>query len=288
MSILSLEPAFRSVAPECARAVLPSPWPPGVVAVFLIGNDASWLVDAGAGTPASDTALAAALRASAASGEPGGVILSHGHLDHAGGLERLAPVDVVAHLDAATAMREDDRLASELDVLELVGDRGPLCGLEGWEWILGEGHAPGHLLPWHGESGVLLAGDQFLKGLKTPLRVADADEDSYGAYLATVRRVADLGPRIMFPSHTRAIRDPARWLERTARRMERQLERTLRVIRGHASTAEDVIAALYRSIPTAGARQLLLREQTAALRHLHLRGEATRSVVGGVERFEAA
>jgi glyoxylase-like metal-dependent hydrolase (beta-lactamase superfamily II) len=289
VSLLQPEPVFRSIAPGCARAVLPSPWPPGVVAVFLIGDDAPWLLDTGPGTPDSDDDLSVALRARVKPrGAPSGVILSHGHLDHVGGLGCLRLRLVLVHRDAAMAMRADGRLPDGVDALELEGEHGPLSGSDGWEWVLGEGHAPGHVLPWHAESRTLIVGDQFLHGLKTPLRVADPDEDSYGVYLETVRRVAALEPRIMFPSHTEPIRDPERWLKQTERRMARQLDRTLRAIRSQARTAEDVVAALYRALPSEGARQLLLREQTAALRHLHLIGEVTRSSEGNVERFEAA
>ncbi len=288
MSLLDSISGFEPIAPLCERACVPSPWPPGVVAVFLIEGGSTCLVDTGSGTAESDAALEAALRARLGATPPGGAILTHAHLDHIGGLERLSPSHVIAHRDAVTSMRAEHRLPTFVAVREMTGEHGVIPGLEGWEWVLGEGHAPGHLLPWHPRTGTLIAGDQFLQGLKTPLRVADPETDSYGEYLASLRRVSALEPRIMLTSHTEPIHDPVRWLGRAERRMRKKLTRTVAAIRGTPRTAEQVMAQLYRSIPGPGARQLLVREQTAALRHLHLVGEADRIVEGGVERFVAA
>jgi hypothetical protein len=48
-----------------------------------------------------------------------------------------------------------------------------------------------------------------------------------------------------------------------------------------------VTAETYRSIPGAGAQELLAREQLAALRHLAFQGEIKRRVTDGREVFEA-
>ncbi len=242
---------------------MPSPWPPRAVAVFLLESDGEWLVDTGASTPESIDAVRSALDAVLGPrGVPRGVILSHSHLDHAGGVEALRPATVVAHRDS-------------------------LPDVAGWEWILGEGHAPGHLLLWQPESGTVLVGDQFLLGLKTPLRTADETEDSFGRYLATIDRVAAVEPRIMFSSHTEPIVEPLKWLARERRRLERRLERTRNAVQAGARTAAEVTAETYRSILGAGARELLAREQLAALRHLVFQGEVQRLNLDGHEVFEA-
>lgn len=288
MSVLHPDARFRTVAPGCERAALPSPWPPGVVAVFLIRCDGWWLVDTGSPEPDAVADLEVALRARIGSSrELRGVVLTHGHLDHVGGLAALGPLALVAHAKAAEWMRAEGRLPEDAVVETVEGERGALPGLADWEWVLGEGHAPGHLLPWHAASRTLIAGDQFLDGLKTPLRVGDPAEDSYGAYLDTLRRVSAIEPRRLLPSHTDAILDPAGWLERRERHMRRQLARTLEAIRDHPRTAREVVRHVYRTVPSSGALQLLLREETAALRHLHLRGLAERVDDGGVERFVA-
>lgn len=257
------------------------------MAVFLIESGGLHLVDTGAATVESVEFLAAALDEALGPGEmPDGVVLTHSHLDHAGGLEALAPDTVLAHQDAAKLYEADERTPGGQPFVTVAGTSGSLPDMPGWEWVLGEGHAPGHLLLWQPESGTLLAGDQFLLGLKTPLRIADPEEDSFGAYLETLDRVAALQPAIMLTGHTEAIREPAAWLDRERRRLSRQLDRTRTAVRSGARNAEQVTERTYGSIPGPGARQLLLREKLAALRHLALQGEIRRHLVDGQETFE--
>ncbi len=287
MSTVLRPRGFEPVAAGCRRAVVPSPWPPHSVAVFLIESSGDWLVDTGAGSDESVEALREALSGALGPGrEPDGVILTHSHLDHAGGLEALSSAVVIAHQDAAAAFEVDERTPSGLPFATVQGMSGPVPGVPEWEWVMGGGHAPGHLLLWQPESGTLLAGDQFLHGLKTPLRIADPAEDSFGAYLDTLDRVAFLRPAIVLNSHTDPIAEPAAWLDRERRRLTRQLDRTRKAVRAGARTAEEVTDRTYGSIPGPGARQLLLREKLAALRHLASEGEIRRYLADGQESFE--
>jgi glyoxylase-like metal-dependent hydrolase (beta-lactamase superfamily II) len=278
---------FEPVAAGCRRAVLPSPWLPGSVAVFLIESAGDWLVDSGASAAESVEALRLALDgALGPEGRPSGVILTHSHLDHAGGLEALAPDIVIAHRDTVEAFEVDEGTPAGRPFVTVEGASGSVPGVPGWEWVLGEGHAPGHLLLWQPEGGTVLAGDQFLLGLKTPLRIADPAADSFGGYLETLDRVAGLQPAVMLTSHTEPIQEPAAWFDRERRRLSRQLDRARKAVRSGARTAEEVTDTTFGSILGPAARQLLLREQLAALRHLAVEGEIRRVLAGGQETFE--
>ncbi|MBT8479527.1 MAG: MBL fold metallo-hydrolase [Gemmatimonadetes bacterium] len=287
MSTVLTTGGFMPAAEGCRRAVVPSPWPPRSVAVFLIESGGSWLVDTGAATLESVESLGAALDEELGpGGMPDGVILTHSHLDHAGGLEALGSEVVVAHRETADLYEADERTPHGQPFATVEGDAGSLPDLPGWEWVLGEGHAPGHLMPWHSASGTLLSIDQFLLGLKTPLRIADPAEDSFGSYMATLDRVASLEPAVMLSSHTASIAEPAAWLDRERRRLNRQLDRARLAVQDGARTAEEVTDTTYGSIPGPSARQLLLREKLAALRHLASLGEIRRIWTDGQEGFE--
>jgi len=288
--------------------------------VFVLGADGEdrWLVDAGADTAESLVALRdglsrveGPLRAEATT-----VVLSHSHLDHAGGLLRWRPARLVAHERCAREMANRTPVSSrghealrrmgvpeeelpalagpsdsgtsaplaEIPVdLVLAGTRGDLPGgPSGWSWVLAEGHAPGHLMLFESEDRLLLAGDQFLVRWKTPYRVADPEENAFGLYLASLDAAIGLEPAVVCSSHTAPVRPALPWLRDRRDALRRQAERTRDAASAGAVSAWEVTGS--RPGPPA-LRLLLLREQLAILRHLAATGELVRRQDGPVERF---
>ncbi|MFQ5745910.1 MAG: MBL fold metallo-hydrolase [Gemmatimonadota bacterium] len=308
----------------CWRVTLPDPFVPGVTSAFVLeGPGESWLFDAGADTAASGAALEAKLELA---GHPrdriAGVVLSHTHLDHAGGLLRWRPPRIAAHENAVREMRRRTPVSSrgpsalrrmgapEAEILRLApngepvggrpfaklpvepvlaGESGPVPGdLASWTWLLAEGHAPGHLALFHDPSRSLLAADQFLARWKTPIMISDPEFDAFGAYLGSIDAALALGTETIYASHTIALRPAGRWLRERRAHLEATLERLEAAVRGGARTAWDVVLALYPEAPEGGLRVLFLREQLAMLRHLAFRGVLVRAEADGVERFAPA
>ena len=324
MSLESGRPP-EQVADGCWRITLPDPYPPGVVAVYLLETgDAPLLLDAG---PPGDEAAAALERGLARLGldraDAGGVVLSHHHLDHAGGLAAGDAVPpLVTHAATARRLGEDRRggaeraedllrragvPAGERELLRryrepdppdgfreiavdrrLEGDEGPLEGASGWRWIRVRGHAPGHLLVHRPSDGTMLSFDQFMDRLKTPLALGDPDADPWGAYLRSLDRAAEAGPATMFPAHTGAIEPAGPWLERRRRSMGRTLERMASTVAEGAETAWEVAGSVFSRDPAPGQKALLVRETLAGLRRLGATGEARRRLEEGVERYRPA
>ncbi len=303
----------------CWRITLPDPFVPNVTSVFLLAAGShSWLFDAGADSDDSVETLRQKLRRLGIRlDDITGCLLSHAHLDHAGGLFRWRPRSLVVHERAAAEMANPEPRSSrgpaalrrmgvpeelvppmapvgepvdtrirEVEVdRRLSGESGEVPDTPGWRWLLAEGHAPGHLMLYH-DSGCLLAGDQFLIRWKTPYLISDPTFDSFGAYLASVEVAIGLEPEAIYPSHTRAIRPGATWLRERRASLEQQVERTLETTRAGAATAYETVQALYPGDRKPGITVLLLREQLAVLRHLVGRGAVRRREEDGVERFE--
>jgi glyoxylase-like metal-dependent hydrolase (beta-lactamase superfamily II) len=315
----------EQVSPNCRRIPLPDPFVPGVTSVFVLDSEAGsppWLLDSGADIPESVAALRAGLDFLSITPETAsGVVLSHTHLDHAGGLLRWRPARLLAHENAVTEMRNLQPASSRgrtalrsmgvpaevacdlAPEVEPVGDTpfartpvsdrvsgpdGAIADSGGWRWILAEGHAPGHLMAFHPEDRLLLVGDQFLHRWKTPIRISDPEEDSFGLYLASLERALQLEPHIVCSSHTGAIRPAIPFLEDRRGVLDRQLERTRDAVRRGSTTAWDVVAGGGNRRPSGGLLILYLRERLAMLRHLAAGGELVRQLHDGVEQFESA
>jgi len=319
-----LDPAgpLERISPRCRRIPLPDPFVPGVTSVFVLDSEAGllpWLFDSGADMPESEAALRAGLESLSITPETAsGVVLSHTHLDHAGGLLRWRPASLLAHQNAVEEMRNlqpassrgrialrsmgvpaelSDDLAPEDEPVggapfartpvshPVSGPDGPIPGSGGWTWILAEGHAPGHLMVYHPEDRVLLVADQFLHRWKTPIRISDREEDSFGLYLASLDRALQLEPHIVCSSHTGAIQPAIPFLAERRSVLDRQLARTLEAVENGSSSAWEVVATRGDRRPSGGLLILYLRERLAMLRHLAADGALVRQLQDGVERF---
>ncbi len=273
MPPLDLDAGPETIAPGCVRIPLPDPFVPGVTAVFLIGDpEAPVLVDAGAGTDECEAALRERLAGLGHAVADLPMVLSHTHLDHAGGLLRATPRELTAHARAVAEMRDtsprssrgpaalrrmglDEETIGELaphgepvgdtplaDVTVhrvLEGPAGDLPDVPGWRWLLAEGHAPGHLMLFDTASRTLLAADQFLQKWKTPLIVSHPEFDSFGAYLESIDAAIAVEPARICSSHTETIEEAARWLEDLRGSLERRLERVAECVLEHADAPDD-------------------------------------------------
>lgn len=310
------------VAEGCVRIPLPDPFVPGVTSVFVIGPaESPWLMDVGADTPECEAALREKLSTLGLAPETSRVILSHTHLDHAGGLQRFVPRELTAHRYAIDEMREFEPRSSRGPkalrqmglgteaIAELAaggepvhgtpfvdtpvqraleGDAGELPDSGGWRWLLAEGHAPGHLMLFDPVTRTLLAADQFLRSWKTPLIVSDPEFDSLGAYLGSIQAARELDPARICSSHMKTMDDPARWLDNTADSIANRLDKVASAMETGAATAEEVLTSLYPRTGRGPLRIVFLREHLAMLRHLVVLGLARRTIEDGVELFRPA
>jgi glyoxylase-like metal-dependent hydrolase (beta-lactamase superfamily II)/8-oxo-dGTP pyrophosphatase MutT (NUDIX family) len=178
------------------------------------------------------------------------MMFTHRHLDHLGDVELLKhifPVPIWASKETATAI-PCDRILVDGELLQL--------GHQQWQVLDTPGHCTGHLCLFS-ESG-LIAGD-MVAGIGTIL-IPPSDGDM-NVYLEQLRRLSDLKPHLIFPSHGPVIPLPLEKLEYyiTHRRIRHQ--RVLAATSRHNSTA-DIAKDAYSDSPDA--HPILAEDQTLA------------------------
>ena len=185
---------------------------------YLLGTgEERVLVDPGSPLPAEVDRLRRAVDAleSGGEGRVTAIWLTHHHPDHVGGVAALRDhlgVPVLAHpltaeLLAGRGIPVDGELTDGQRIVLAGGeddDDFPLHVLHT------PGHAPGHLCFLDETWGSLIAGD-MVAGISTI--VIDPPQGDMDAYLASLRRLAELEPKTLFPAHGPAIKNAVATLE---------------------------------------------------------------------------
>ncbi len=182
-----------------------------------------------------------------------GVLATHHHADHVGGLEVLTrelSLSLLVHPETESrigfggAVR---RLAED----DLVLLDGPLpMRLRA---LHTPGHAPGHLCLQDEAAGTLVVGD-MVASEGTILIAPGAGEGDMARYLVELERLASLDATVALPAHGDPIHEPRALFERyVAHRMRREakiLDATLRAGVG-ASDLDALVALAYDDTPAA-------------------------------------
>jgi glyoxylase-like metal-dependent hydrolase (beta-lactamase superfamily II) len=150
-------------------------------------GDRQWvLIDAGIPGTAGMIARAAEQRFGR-NARPLAIILTHGHFDHVGAVEKLAEkwdAPIYAHelehpfLNGSSSYPAPDPSVGGglMATLSPLYPRGPINvsrflrvlqqeevpGMPGWRWIHTPGHSPGHVSLWRESDRTLIAGDAFI------------------------------------------------------------------------------------------------------------------------------
>lgn len=202
------------------------------------GGDRSWvMIDTG--LPTSHDAIMECARHRFGNGaRPAAIIMTHGHFDHAGSVEKLAKdwdAPVYAHTlelpylnggasyppadpwvgGGAMALLSPLFPRSPFDVserLHALPEDGSVPFMEGWRWIHTPGHTPGHISLWRESDGSLIVGDAFITtGQESAYEVMTQKPEMHGPprYFtpnwqeaeSSVKALAALDPKLVITGH---------------------------------------------------------------------------------------
>lgn len=279
------EPAEANLGPHRAIELrpgvllfpLPTPTLPPAAHTncYLLGTGEAVLVDPGSPWPEEIDRLEAALaevperfgrRVTA-------IWLTHHHPDHVGGVARLRDalgVPVAAHAVTAEKLQAQgipvDRELADGERVELAGevedDPVPVRVLHT------PGHARGHLCFHEERLGSLLAGD-MVSAVSTI--VVDPPEGDMDAYLASLERLAELAPTMLFPGHGPAILDAVGKLRQFVEHRLWREEKVLAAWRAGLREPDAMLPEVYDDAPRQ-AWPLAARQILAHLRRLEKAG----------------
>lgn len=250
------------------------PLRPGVVRVrlplvnaYLLGEPGSDWVLVDAGLPLTGGLIRRAARQVHGDRPPSAIILTHGHLDHVGGLRALlgdwrAPVYAhpleLPYLSGQAPYPFPDpsvgggtSLISPLFVpgpfdfgaaLRPLPQDGILPGLPGWRWLPTPGHSAGHVSLYRESDGTLIAGDAFVTTRQETLGGALALRPTlvhrppayytpnWDAARDSVRALAALHPQLAATGHGHPMQGPE--LDAELARLARNFDEVARPKRG--------------------------------------------------------
>lgn len=216
---------------------------------YLIYNSKSLLViDPGSPYEDEQAALAEAVDELRAAGRTvTGILLTHLHPDHVGGVHALRTgignVEVWAHAATASGLSDIsvDRLLEDDEEIELEGE--PAIALRVMHT---PGHARGHLCLYEERTGALVSGDNIV-GLGSVL--IDPPEGNVRQYLDSLNRMRALpNLSVIFGGHGPAIANPYRKLdEYISHRLEREAK-ILQAVQNGASTIKEIVMEVYTDV----------------------------------------
>ena len=240
---------------------------------YLVGAAPCWVIDPG---PDDERHVAAVRDAAESRGGIGGVVLTHSHADHSGGVESLGEPLAWGEVagafetdwarDASSAggvgkslSRDPDRPGSAGKGLPATGPAVDTVGP--FTVIPTPGHAADHVcFLWE---RVLFCGDLVLGEGSTIVPPA-AFGGSLADYMDSLERVAALGPELMAPGHGPWITDPkARLAEYLKHRREREAKLRAALEAGERSR-EALLDAAWGDVPQ------VLRPAAALAMQAHL------------------
>ena len=167
---------------------------------------------------------------------------------------------------------------------------GPLP-LEGGDWrvLIGEGHAPEHVMLYSAERGILISGDQLLPRISTNVSVSavNPEDEPLSRWLSSLERLSELPDDVLvLPGHGLPFRGAKTRILELQSHHRRRFQTILDACADRQLSAFELTQIMYPYQLTDFDLQLALGECLAHLRYLLEQGSVTGEPDGqGVVRY---
>ena len=215
---------------------------------YIVGHQRLWIVDPGSPDPGEQQRLLDLLDELTADGAVlEGVLLTHHHPDHVGGVQALCEARrLKAHGHPKTLDRIDaaiPRGASLEDGAQIDLGLAP-DGSDGWHLtaVHTPGHDQGHLCFLESCYGAMLAGD-MMSTISTI--IIDPPEGHLQTYMQSLERISSLSMTTLYPAHGPAARNGQRLVQKYIRHRRQREATLLKVLRESPGTMEELVPKVY-------------------------------------------
>ena len=242
---------------------------------WIVGDAPALVIDPG---PDDRGHLAEVARTA---GSVGAIALTHDHPDHAPGALPLAAM-TGARVFAARPVAGP--AGGPTEAMERIRDGDHVStGSVSLGVVATPGHTPDHVAFFDARTGSLFTGDAVL-GRGTS--VIDPPEGDLAAYLRSLRRMRELGPRTIYPGHGPVVLRALATLDEYLDHRRMREEQILTALGDASRTPEELVAEIYADYPPE-VHELAARSVLAHLLKLEVEGRADKRSKAGVVRWSA-
>ena len=213
---------------------------PGGTQIYFVGDPSDHMVVVDSGEPyRSWTRQILGYHTELGRPRISAILITHGHGDHIGGLDRLQEsfdCEVLCHpgLEPRLTHQLGKGVVRPLEEQETV-DSGRGVSLQAW-------HTPGHEddhISYHMPSdGAVFSGDTILGNSSSSVR-------NLKQYMESLQTLARLNPDILCPGHGQIIRDGAARISWYARHRNEREEQVLSALADGAGSVDEIVTAVY-------------------------------------------
>ena len=213
---------------------------PGGTQIYFVGNPQEQMVMVDSGEPYRSWTRRI-LDYYAALGRPrmAAILITHGHGDHIGGLDRLQEVlscPVRCHPKLAPVLAE--RLGADCVIPLRSRELIPTGGGVSLRALFTPGHEDDHICYYLPADKALFSGDNILGNSSTSVR-------NLTQYMASLELMARQNPAILCPGHGQVIYDGAARIHWYIKHRQEREGQVLAALAGGAATVDEVVSAVY-------------------------------------------